>query len=172
MEFGFSDEQLAFRDAVRELLADACPPAAVRSAWSGEGPGYDRGLWGTLGEMGALGLLAPVDDGGLGLTEVDLVLVLEESGRAALPGPLVEHAAVAVPLLATAKSGSLDATIAGKAVATFAERPSRVGWAPMPTSWWWSPTAGCASPIPPPPSRWPASTGRAGTWPWPRSPAR
>ena len=128
MEFGFSDEQLAFRDAVRELLADACPPAAVRSAWSGEGPGYDRGLWGTLGEMGALGLLAPVDDGGLGLTEVDLVLVLEESGRAALPGPLVEHAAVAVPLLATAPSGPLDAMIAGKAVATFAERPSRVGW--------------------------------------------
>jgi len=128
VEFGFSDEQLAFRDAVRELLADACPPAAVRSAWSGEGPGYDRGLWGTLGEMGALGLLAPVDDGGLGLTEVDLVLVLEESGRAALPGPLVEHAAVAVPLLATAPSGPLDAMIAGKAVATFAERPSRVGW--------------------------------------------
>jgi alkylation response protein AidB-like acyl-CoA dehydrogenase len=128
VDFGFNDEQLAFRDAVRDLLVDACPPAAVRAAWTGEGPGYDRGLWGTLGEMGVLGLLAPVDEGGLGLTEVDLVLVLEETGRVALPGPVVEHAAVAVPLLATAGSGPLDATIAGKAAATFAERASRVGW--------------------------------------------
>jgi alkylation response protein AidB-like acyl-CoA dehydrogenase len=73
-------------------------------------------------------LLAPAEDGGLGLSEVDLVLLLEETGRVALPGPVVEHAAVAVPLLATARSGSLDAAIAGKAVATFAERSSRVGW--------------------------------------------
>ena len=128
MQFGFSDDQLAFRDAVRDLLADACPPAGVRAAWSGEGPGYDRGLWRTLGEMGVLGLLAPAAEGGLGLTEVDLVLVLEETGRAALPGPVVEHAAVAVPLLATARSGPLDATIAGKEVATFSANASRVGW--------------------------------------------
>src|SRR6266542_1236797 len=37
--------------------------------------------------------------GGLGLDEVDLVLVLEETGYAALPEPVVEHAAVAVPML-------------------------------------------------------------------------
>ena len=37
----------------------------------------------------------PEADGGLGLTEVDLVLLLEEAGRAALPEPLVESALLA-----------------------------------------------------------------------------
>jgi alkylation response protein AidB-like acyl-CoA dehydrogenase len=59
--------------------------------------------------MGVLGLLAPEAAGGLGLTEVDLVLILEECGRAAVPGPLVEHAAVAVPTLAGGSGDSLAA---------------------------------------------------------------
>jgi alkylation response protein AidB-like acyl-CoA dehydrogenase len=128
VQFGFSAEQLAFRDAVRTLLTDVCPPAAVRAAWSGDGPGSDRTLWRTLGEMGVLGVLAPQQAGGLGLTDVDLVLVLEETGRAAVPGPVVEHAAVAVPLLAAARSGRVDATISGDELATFSESASRIGW--------------------------------------------
>jgi alkylation response protein AidB-like acyl-CoA dehydrogenase len=49
--------------------------------------------------MGALAVLVPEDRGGLGMSEVDLVLVLEESGYAALPEPIVEHSAVAAPRL-------------------------------------------------------------------------
>ena len=63
--------------------------------------------------MGVLGLLVPEADGGLGLTDVDLVLLLEESGRAGLPDPLVEHAAVGVPLLddaARAAAGEVTIT--------------------------------------------------------------
>ena len=33
MHFAFTDDQLAFRDAVRDLLAKECPPAAVRAVW-------------------------------------------------------------------------------------------------------------------------------------------
>ena len=33
MEFGFDDDQLAFRDAVRDLLDKECTPATVRAAW-------------------------------------------------------------------------------------------------------------------------------------------
>ncbi|HVW31162.1 MAG TPA: acyl-CoA dehydrogenase family protein [Acidimicrobiia bacterium] len=99
MRFAFSDDQLAFRDAVRELLAKVAGPDVLRSVW--DGPlGWDPATWSHLAEMGVLGLLAPESAGGLGLTEIDLVLVLEECGRAAVPGPLVEHAAVAVPTLA------------------------------------------------------------------------
>jgi len=129
MYFGFTDEEVAFRDAVRDLLIDACPPAAVRAAWEG-GPGYDAKLWSRLGEMGVLGILAPEDSGGLGLTELSLVLLLEETGKAALPGPIVEHAAVAVPLLAAAgRTDLVERAAAGEALVTFAERPERVGWA-------------------------------------------
>lgn len=129
MHFGFTDDQLAFRDAVRDLMAGACPPAAVRAAWDG-GSGYDPTLWSALADMGVLGLLAPDEAGGLGLDEVGLVLLLEETGRVAMPGPIVEHAAVAVPALVDA--GRLDAAAraaTGKGIWTFAERADRVGWA-------------------------------------------
>jgi len=128
LDFGFSEDQLGFRDAVRDLLRDACPPAAVRAAWSSDHPGYDADLWAQLGAMGVLGVLAPEDAGGLGLTEVDLVLVLEESGRAALPGPLVEHAAVGVPLLASAGSAAAGPAVAGRIAVTFSDDAARIGW--------------------------------------------
>jgi alkylation response protein AidB-like acyl-CoA dehydrogenase len=128
VHFGFTDDQLAFRDAVRVLLEDACPPAAVRSSWAPGHTGYDPKLWARLGEMGVLGVLAPAEVGGLGMDEVDLVLCLEETGRAALPGPIVEHAAVSVPLLASAGSALVGPAVAGSVAVTFSDRSSRVGW--------------------------------------------
>ena len=35
MRFALTDDQVAFRDAVRDLLAKECPPAVVRAAWDG-----------------------------------------------------------------------------------------------------------------------------------------
>jgi alkylation response protein AidB-like acyl-CoA dehydrogenase len=99
VRFAFTEDQLAFRDAVRELFAKECPPAVVRAAWD-ESSTPERRAWSALGEMGVLGMLATEEAGGLGLTLVDLVLLLEEAGYAGLPEPIVEHAAVAVPLLA------------------------------------------------------------------------
>ena len=91
MGFGCAEGQYAFRDAVRDLLADTCPPEAVRAGWDADDP-WDRDRWSALAEMGVVGLMAPEDAGGLGLTEVDLVLLLEEAGRAALPEPLADTA--------------------------------------------------------------------------------
>jgi alkylation response protein AidB-like acyl-CoA dehydrogenase len=93
--FGFDDDQLAFRDAVRDLIDKQCPPEAVRSAWSGE---LDRGVWDSLSEMGVTTILVSEAAGGLGLDEQSLVLLLEETGRAALPHPIVDAVAVAAPL--------------------------------------------------------------------------
>lgn len=98
MRFGPTDDQLAFRDAVRELLAKECPPAVVRAAWDAPDGDADLGVWESLDGMGVLSVLVPEDDGGLGLDECSLVPVLEETGRAALPHPIVETAMVAAPL--------------------------------------------------------------------------
>ena len=106
MRFSFSEEQLALRDALRDLLAKECTPAHVRAAWTNE-TGRVPGLWEQLAAMGVVGLLAPEGDGGLGLTFVELVLVLEETGRHAVPEPIVETAAYGVPLL-----GRSDVTVA------------------------------------------------------------
>jgi alkylation response protein AidB-like acyl-CoA dehydrogenase len=98
--FGFDDDQLAFRDAARDLLDKECPPAAVRAAWEAPAGTLDRTVWDRLAEMGVPATLVPEHADGLGLDEQALVLVLEEAGRAALPHPLVETAAVAAPLVA------------------------------------------------------------------------
>ncbi|HEY8527892.1 MAG TPA: acyl-CoA dehydrogenase family protein [Acidimicrobiales bacterium] len=98
MFFGFDDDQIAFRDAVRDLLEKACPPEVVRAAWDAPAGELDRGVWDQLAEMGVLSTLVAEDAGGLGLDERSLVLVLEETGRAGLPHPIVETATVAAPL--------------------------------------------------------------------------
>ena len=98
MHFAFDDQQLMFRDAARALLADACSPAAVRGAWEGA-DGCVPWLWSQLAEQGFTGMLVAGQHGGLDLRLVDAVLVLEELGRAAAPGPFLETAIVAAPLL-------------------------------------------------------------------------
>jgi hypothetical protein len=100
MFFGFDDDQLAFRDAVRDLLDKQCPPEVVRAAWDAPAGELDRDVWASLEGMGVLSLVVPEPSGGLGLDERSLVMVLEETGRAGLPHPIVETAAVAAPLLA------------------------------------------------------------------------
>jgi alkylation response protein AidB-like acyl-CoA dehydrogenase len=112
MRFAFTDDQLAFRDAVRDLLAKECPPSVVRSAWDND-DGRSGAAWRALAEMGVLGALAPEAAGGLGLSILDVILIVEEAGYAALPEPLVEHALVAVPVLddpARAATGEITVT--------------------------------------------------------------
>ena len=48
MRFAFTDDQLAFRDAVRDLLAKECPPSAVRDAWTND-TGRTSTAWAALG---------------------------------------------------------------------------------------------------------------------------
>lgn len=98
MHFAFSPEQAAIRDSARALYRRECTPERVRAAWTSK-DGLVPGLAAKLAELGAPGMLAPADEGGLGLTELELALVLEEEGRCAAPGHLADSAAVAVPLL-------------------------------------------------------------------------
>ncbi len=106
MRFAFSPEQLLFRDTARDLLQKRCPPGAVRAAWSAPS-GRVPGLWAQLAEIGIVGLTVPEALGGMGMGELDLVLVLEEAGRAAAPEPLVETIAVGAPLLRDAGTAAL-----------------------------------------------------------------
>ena len=107
MDFTFTEEQRMMATAVRELLDDVAAPAVLRAAAGApelaEGPaagGDDPTRWGRLVELGLPGMLAPEAAGGMGLADIDFVLVAEEAGRAVLPENLVEHAGIAVPLLA------------------------------------------------------------------------
>ena len=112
MNFAFTQDQTDLRAAVRQVLEAECAPADVRRALGppdrpdGE-PSRER--WNVLAQLGAPGLLAPPPTG-LGLGDVELVVVLEEAGRSALPEPLAETAGLLVPLLVAA--GGSDARVA------------------------------------------------------------
>jgi alkylation response protein AidB-like acyl-CoA dehydrogenase len=88
MNFGFTDEQELLRAEVRKFLDQNCPTADVRHLIETE-PGYSRELWKQLAELGWLGLTIPEAHGGAALGFVDLVVLLEETGRSLFPSPLL-----------------------------------------------------------------------------------
>ncbi|WP_086846323.1 acyl-CoA dehydrogenase family protein [Amycolatopsis kentuckyensis] len=98
MRFRLSPEQRQFAATLHELLGGADTAAAVRAWAAGE---HDRGLklWRALADVGVFALLVDEDHGGLGAGTVDLVVACEALGYHAVPGPVVESAAVAPALL-------------------------------------------------------------------------
>jgi len=97
MRFALGEEQRQLAASVHELLADADVPAAIRS-WGAGDPARGLDVLRRLAKVGVAGLVVPERFGGAGAGPVELVVVFEELGRHAVPGPLVESYAV-VPAL-------------------------------------------------------------------------
>lgn len=105
MQFTFDEEQQLAARALRELLADLCQGSDLRRAAQATDLAAFVSVCAErrerLAELGLAGALVPAEQGGLGLSSVDFVLLAEEAGRAALPEPLTDTAGVAHPLLAS-----------------------------------------------------------------------
>ncbi|HET9731151.1 MAG TPA: acyl-CoA dehydrogenase family protein [Acidimicrobiales bacterium] len=120
MHFAFDDDQLALSGAVAGLLEKRAGLDTLRRAWAHPGAPAVWAVWDELAAMGVHGLLAPETAGGSDLDWVTMALVLAEAGRAALPLPLLETAAVGIPLVARAGDplGILPSLVDGSAVLT------------------------------------------------------
>jgi len=83
-----------------------------------------RALYAKMAELGWMGLVVPEADGGLGLSTLDLALVLEELGRAAAPGPFLPTQLVIHALLragsAAQRTAWLPRLVAGECFAALA----------------------------------------------------
>jgi len=105
MQFTFDEDQRLAAQSLRDLLDDLCTGADLRRAAEARDAASFKAACATrrerIKELGFDAALVPEAQGGLGLRPVDLVLLAEEAGRAALPEPLVETAGVALPLLAS-----------------------------------------------------------------------
>jgi len=86
MDIGFSEEQELLRDTARKFLEGECPTKFVREMMATEHAVTDA-FWRQLAENGWLGITYPEAEGGSGLGLVDLVVLMEEIGRAVMPGP-------------------------------------------------------------------------------------
>jgi alkylation response protein AidB-like acyl-CoA dehydrogenase len=103
MDFGFNEEQDLLRSTARKFFENECPSEMVRKLMDTP-EGMTPTLWGKLGEQGWLGLIFPEPYDGMGLGLVDLVVLMEEMGRAVIPGPY--FSAVLLGGLAILEAGS------------------------------------------------------------------
>jgi len=132
MDFGFSQEQELLRATARKFLENECTSEFVRARMA-EPAGVTDEFWAKLAEQGWLGLIYPEEFGGTGLGFVDLTVLMEEMGRAVMPGPF--FATVLQGGLTILEAGSaaqkkewLGKISAGEAKATLAFTEPNARW--------------------------------------------
>lgn len=87
MEFEFSEEQIAIRELAAAVFGDFCTDEKLQKFWAGSAA-YDTALWQQLAASGLQALTLGEADGGSGMGMLELMLVLEQQGRALAPVPL------------------------------------------------------------------------------------
>jgi alkylation response protein AidB-like acyl-CoA dehydrogenase len=121
-----SEDQEFFRETTRRFLESEAPLTVVRALWDTT-DGLERDWWNQAAELGWTTLFVPEEHGGGSLSGrpvEDAVIVAEEMGRAAAPGPFLP---VNVVCAALARAGSAElqaeqfpALLGGDTIATWA----------------------------------------------------
>jgi alkylation response protein AidB-like acyl-CoA dehydrogenase len=125
VNFAFSEEQEELRKSVRRFLEDKSASPEVRRLMETT-EGFDPAVWSQMAQqLGLQGLAIPEEYGGSGYTFVELVVVLEEMGRALLCAPYFSTVALAASALLSsgddsAKKEYLPGIASGDTIATVA----------------------------------------------------
>jgi alkylation response protein AidB-like acyl-CoA dehydrogenase len=124
VDFGISEEQEQLKTSAREFLTGECPTTFVRKARASE-DGAAAELYAQIAKLGWHGLIIPEKFGGAGLAMLDMAVLLEEQGYAAMPGPFLFSSALAASALKEFGSDELQkkwlpALAEGKAIGTLA----------------------------------------------------
>ncbi len=133
MQFAFTEEQDQLRAFVRQFLEEKSSEATVRELMETES-GYDEAVWAQMAEqLGLQSLIIPEQYGGQGFTWVEMVVVLEEMGRALLCAPFFSSAILATSALiesgdADAASDYLPQLASGELIATVALTEENGRW--------------------------------------------
>lgn len=104
MDFTFSADQIAFREAVSRFLMTEAPPELLREIWETES-GRSPELFSKIAAQGLSGMSVPEAEGGMGLSDVDWALMTQELGYYALPDALADTAYVGAGMLAGLEPG-------------------------------------------------------------------
>jgi alkylation response protein AidB-like acyl-CoA dehydrogenase len=107
MDFGLSDEQHQLKESARAFLNGECPTPTLRKIMASE-DGYPRELYAQIAKLGWSGLIVPEEFGGAGLGMLDMAMILEEGGYAAMPGPFLFSSVLAASALKLGGSRELN----------------------------------------------------------------
>jgi len=132
MDIGFTEEQELLRDTARKFLDSQCPTKFVREMMATDAAVTEE-FWRQLADNGWLGITYPEGAGGSGLGLVDLVVLMEEIGRAVMPGPylatvLLGGTAIAVAGSPEQRRDWLPRIAAGEVKATLAVTEPNARW--------------------------------------------
>jgi alkylation response protein AidB-like acyl-CoA dehydrogenase len=86
MNLSFTEEQEILRKFARDFLTSKFPKKVLKELEATES-GYSPEIWKETAELGWMGLPFPEKYGGTGMTFLDLAVLLEEMGKACMPGP-------------------------------------------------------------------------------------
>ncbi|HVL82590.1 MAG TPA: acyl-CoA dehydrogenase family protein [Actinomycetota bacterium] len=103
MDFGLNPDQESLQTYARDFLDKECPPAFVRKVMESD-DGFDAGFYKHMADLGWMGIAIPEEHGGQGMSYVDLAVLLEEMGRALVPGPF--FASVCLGAVAVQEAGT------------------------------------------------------------------
>ncbi len=110
MDFRPSASQQLLVSTARQFLGSRCPIELVQRLALDE-RGFDEALWRGMAELGWQGLLVPPELGGSGGSLLDVVLLVEEMGRACVPGPFIASAVAVTSALAAADASLQKRTL-------------------------------------------------------------
>lgn len=100
MDFTFTEDQLAFREAISRFLMTEAPPEMLREIWETE-EGRSPEMRRKMAEQGLTALSVPEALGGLGMDDVAWALMTQELGYYAIADSMADTAYVATGLLAS-----------------------------------------------------------------------
>lgn len=99
MNLHLSEEQEMLKKMVRDFLTSECPKKLVREMEVDE-KGCPPQIWQEMVDLGWMALVSPAKYGGTDMSFLDLCILLEETGRACLPGPFFSTVVLgALPIL-------------------------------------------------------------------------
>lgn len=127
MDFDFTEDQQALRDAVRRFIdKDYRFERRMQIARAG---GFDRANWDSLAGLGLTALTVPEVHGGLGFGAVEAMVVMEELGRGLVLEPVAQGALIAPALLTRApdalQAAWLPRIAGGEALVVLAHQEAR-----------------------------------------------
>ena len=109
MDLELTETQKSLRKTARSFLESECPWTKARDIQNSD-LGYSPEMWRKMADLGWMSLMIPDGFEGAGGTLLDLIVLIEEMGRAALPSPFVSTALIgaqAILLAGTSEQKSL-----------------------------------------------------------------
>jgi alkylation response protein AidB-like acyl-CoA dehydrogenase len=112
MSIAITEDHRALAEVAADFLGKHDARGVARGLLESDSEGLPA-FWNALGELGWLGLHIDEEHGGSGFGLAELVVVVEELGRAVAPGPFVPTVIASAVLAATAPAGVRDRLLPG-----------------------------------------------------------